>query len=157
MFSLILSYKINKLTKNEASKIQYKRVKLLKKYYLDNNLSTKEIILINEQLTEKFGELQKQSTTLLIIFGMIIFPIWENFLQYAFKEFTSSKVLKIFLLSIILSCLIVLVIKIYNIGSHLYQENIPIKNNKYIIKNLIYLNTYIINERNEMKTYGRKK
>lgn len=155
--TLFLSHKLNEITKYKHLEIQDKRLKLLIKYYNDKNMHSKNILIINAQLAKRIEKIEKQKTTVLVILGILILPLWENFIQYFYNEFTSIKFIKLFLFSIIMSFVIAAVMKICNRGIYLYEENIYIKNNVHIIENLIYLNTYIINDEEERKKHGRRK
>lgn len=155
--TLFLSNKLNKITKDKHLKIQDKRLKLLIKYYNDKHIYTRDILIINTQLEKRIKKIEKQKTTVLVILGVLVLPLWENFIQYFYSEFTSIKFIKLFIFSIIMSFVIASVIRIYNRGIYLYEENIYIKNNVHIIENIIYLNTYIINDEEEKKKHGRRK
>lgn len=157
IFSLILLYLLDKKTKSKHLKIQDCRLKKLKKYYNSNNYLTKDIIIINEQLSKRIEKIEKQKTTILIVFGILILPIWDIFIQDSFVVFSSQQFVKVVLFSIFLSFIIRMLIKVCKRGLYLYEENIYIKNNISLMENLIYLNNYIIKEEEEEKNHGRRR
>lgn len=156
VIALVLLGCINRLTAEKHLKIQHIRLKVLKKYYKHKNFNTKEIKIINELLERKMARIEKQKVTVIIILGTLVLPIWEIFLDYYFDEFTMLKMKNFIIVLIMLSFIILFFIRMFNRTLYLYEENIYIRNNISIIENIIYLNKYIIQEREE-KNDGRRR
>lgn len=155
MMALYLLYILNKRTKKKRLKVQNVRYRLLKRYYNENNFSVDDLKKINQLLNQRVKKIEKQKTTILIVLGILLLPIWDVFVQNYLAYFSAQKLIKIILLCIVLSFFIVLIIKLCNRGLYLYEENIYIKNNVSLIENLIYLNTYILQKKKVRKKHGR--
>lgn len=155
--SLILLKYIKSKTKYKHLKIQENRFKLLKKYYNDENYNVKDIKIINQQLEKRIEKIKRQKITILVVIGGMVLPMWEVFVQSYFYEFSVTKMIDFFIILIILSVIILIIIRFFNKALYLYEENFYIKNNIAIIENLIYLNKYIIQEKEELINNGRRK
>ncbi len=87
----------------------------------------------------------------------MLLPIWDIFVQFYFDEFSFIKVAKFLVLLIIFSIIALFIVRLLNKTLYLYEENFYIKNNIAVIENLIYLNEYIIQEKEERNNNGRGK
>lgn len=157
VIALYLQYLLNKKTKEKHLKIQDNRYKLLKKYYSNNHYLLNDIKVINEVLNKRIEKIEKQKITILIVLGALAMPIWDAFVQYHLDDFSSQQIIRIILFSIPFSLIIVLILKFCNKGLYHYEENIYIKNNISLIENLLYLNTYIIQEKEVQESNGRRR
>lgn len=128
-------------------KIQDIRFKLLKIYYDNKSYSSKEVKIVNQLLEKRIEKIEKQKITILVVIGAMILPIWDIFIELYFNEFSSEKVLGFILFLLIFSTIILFIIRLLNKTLCLYEENFYIKDNIAIIENLIYLNSYIIQEK----------
>lgn len=137
--------------------IQDKRLRHLKRYYCEKGYNSKEIKKINILLSKRIEKLTDQKTTFLVILGILILPIWESFISEYFTDFDSNRIFKMLIVCSIISIILAWLIKFCNNLIYLYEENIYIINNVSIIENLIYLNEYIIEEREEQTPNGRRK
>lgn len=155
--SLILLKYIKSKTEYKHLKIQESRFKLLKKYYNDKNYNIKDIKIINQQLEKRIEKIERQKITILVVIGAMVLPIWDTFVQSYFSEISYIKLVNFFIFLIILSVVILLIIRFFSKALYLYEENFYIKNNVAIIENLIYLNKYIIQEKEEQINNGRRK
>lgn len=153
--ALYLLQKLKILSEEKHLGIQEHRFELLKRYYSVKQFSVKEIKKVNEKLNLRKERIKQQKITVLIVLGMLLLPIWELFVQKYLVGFTFYQLKRIFLLAIAIACIIVEIVRICNWGLNLYEENIYIKYNTYLIENLIYLNSYIIQEEEERVNYGR--
>lgn len=145
---VLLKY-IDKIAKSKHLKIQNVRFKLLKKYYHDSNYNINDIKIINEQLEKRIAKIEKQKVTILIVIGTMILPTWDIFIQYYFNKFSSIQIIKFIIFCFIFSLVILSLIRVCNKTLYLYEENFYKKNNIALIENLIYLNKYIIQEKEE--------
>lgn len=157
LISLILLKHIDNKTKNKHLKIQEVRFRMLKKYYNDENYTIKDIKIINQQLEKRIEKIEKQKVTILVVISVMILPIWDIFVQEYFKDFSLLKMEKIFMFLFVFSIIILAFVRFLNKTLYLYEENFYIKNNIAIIENLIYLNKYIIQEKEEQINHGRRK
>lgn len=156
LYSLWLIKYVEKKTKNKHLEIQDVRFGLLKNYYNDNNLGYKELKIINQQLEKRIEKIEKQKITILIVLSIMIMPLWDLFVQEYFKEISFNRVIKFSFFLIIFSVIILVIIRFFNKTLYLYEENFYIKNNISLIENLIYLNNYIIQEKEEQINNGRR-
>ncbi len=156
LYSLWLIKYIEKKTKNKHLEIQDVRFSLLKNYYNANNLGYKELKIINQQLEKRIEKIEKQKITILIVLSIMIMPLWDLFVQEYFKEISFNRVIKFSFFLIIFSVIILIIIRFFNKTLYLYEENFYIKNNIALIENLIYLNNYIIQEKEEQINNGRR-
>ncbi|GFI45699.1 hypothetical protein IMSAGC019_01012 [Lachnospiraceae bacterium] len=83
-------------------------------------------------------------------------PIWDVIVQFYFEDFSFIKVIRFLMISIIFSLTALVIVRFFNKALYLYEENFYIKNNIAIIENLIYLNEYIIHEKEE-KNINKKR
>lgn len=154
--TLILLKYIDSKTQHKHLKIQNNRLELLKQYYNDKNYTIKDIRIINQQLEKRINKIEKQKITILIVISVMILPIWDIFVQTYFSDISLDKMNKFIIFFIILSIFILITIRFLNKTLYLYEENFYIKNNIAIIENLIYLNEYIIQEKEERTNNGRR-
>lgn len=157
MCSLGLLKYIDHKTKNKHLKIQNVRFKLLKKYYNDNNYNINDIRIINRQLEKRIEKIEKQKITILVVISVMILPVWDIFIQTYFNDFSVIKIIKFIVFFVFFSIVILITIRFFNKTLYLYEENFYIKNNVAIIENLIYLNEYIIQEKEEQTNNGRRR
>ena len=155
--TLILLRYIDNKTKSKHLKVQDIRFKMLKKYYNDTNFTIKEIKVINQQLEKRINKIEKQKVTILVVISVMILPIWDIFVQTYFNDFSLNKIIKFVVFFIVFSIVILNAIRFFNKTLYLYEENFYIKNNVAIIENLIYLNEYIIKEKEEQTSNGRRR
>lgn len=155
--TLILLKYIDSKTQHKHLKIQNNRLELLKQYYNDKNYTIKDIRIINQQLEKRINKIEKQKITILIVISVMILPIWDIFVQTYFSDISLDKMNKFIIFFIILSIFILITIRFLNKTLYLYEENFYIKNNIAIIENLIYLNEYIIQEKEERTNNGRRR
>lgn len=155
--TLLLLRNIDNKTECNHLKIQNTRFKLLKKYYNDRNYTIKEIKVINQQLEKRINKIEKQKVTILVVISVMILPMWDIFVQSYFNDFSLFKIIKFIVFFVIFSLLILITIRFFNKTLYLYEENFYIKNNIAIIENLIYLNKYIIQEKEERTNNGQRK
>ena len=155
--TLILLKYIDSKTQHKHLKIQNNRLELLKQYYNDKNYTIKDIRIINQQLEKRINKIEKQKITILIVISVMILPIWDIFAQTYFSDISLDKMNKFIIFFIILSIFILITIRFLNKTLYLYEENFYIKNNIAIIENLIYLNEYIIQEKEERTNNGRRR
>lgn len=147
VFSLYSIHKLDTISKSVHLKIQENRFKLLKQYYEINNFKIKDIKTINEMLSKRIEKIERQKITIIIILGVLVLPIWDSFIQHYLKIFTAQQLLKIILFSILISFVVTIIVKVFYKGLYLYEENIYIKNNTFVIENLIYLNKCLLQEK----------
>ncbi len=150
---MLLKYIDNK-TKCKHLMIQDIRFKLLKEYYNDRNYTIKEIEIINQQLEKRIDKIEKKKITILVVISIMILPIWDIFVQTYFNHFSFFEAIKFLVFLIFSSIIILIIIRFLNKALYLYEENFYIKNNVSIIENLIYLNSYIIQEKEEKSNDG---
>ncbi len=155
--TLILLKYIDSKTQHKHLKIQNNRLELLKQYYNGKNYTIKDIRIINQQLEKRINKIEKQKITILIVISVMILPIWDIFVQTYFSDISLNKMNKFIIFFIILSIFILITIRFLNKTLYLYEENFYIKNNIAIIENLIYLNEYIIQEKEERSNNGRRR
>lgn len=155
--TLILLKYIDSKTQHKHLKIQNNRLELLKQYYNGKNYTIKDIRIINQQLEKRINKIEKQKITILIVISVMILPIWDIFVQTYFSDISLDKMNKFIIFFIILSIFILITIRFLNKTLYLYEENFYIKNNIAIIENLIYLNEYIIQEKEERTNNGRRR
>ena len=155
--TLILLKYIDSKTQHKHLKIQNNRLELLKQYYNGKNYTIKDIRIINQQLEKRINKIEKQKITILIVISVMILPIWDIFVQTYFSDISLNKMNKFIIFFIILSIFILITIRFLNKTLYLYEENFYIKNNIAIIENLIYLNEYIIQEKEERTNNGRRR
>lgn len=154
LYSLRLIKYIEKKTKNKHLQIQDVRFNLLKNYYDANNYGYQEIKIINQQLEKRIEKIDKQKITILIVLSIMIMPLWELFVQEYFYEISFLRIVKFLFFLIIFSMIVLVIIRFLNKTLYLYEENFYIKNNTALIENLIYLNNYIIQEKEEQINNG---
>lgn len=154
--SLIIIKYIDKKTKCKHLKIQETRYKLLKRYYRDKNYTLKELKVINSLLEKRKNEIEKQKITILVVFSILVLPIWDIFVQSYFNEFTFTKISKFAIFLFVFSIIVLFIVRFFNKTLYLYEENFYVKNNIAIIENLIYLNEYLIQEKEEQTNNGRR-
>ena len=155
--TLILLKYIDSKTQHKHLKIQNNRLELLKQYYNGKNYTIKDIRIINQQLEKRINKIEKQKITILIVISVMILPILDIFVQTYFSDISLNKMNKFIIFFIILSIFILITIRFLNKTLYLYEENFYIKNNIAIIENLIYLNEYIIQEKEERTNNGRRR
>lgn len=153
-FTLYLIYLLNEKTKMKHLEIQKNRIKKLKEYYIKENFTIDDIKIVNEQLNKRIEKTEKQKTTCFIMFGILILPIWESFIQYFCNDYNLLQFAKLISFSFLFSIVVAVFIKIGNAGMNLYEETFYIFHNIYIMENLIYLNNYIIKWKEGKKKYG---
>ncbi len=144
--AIYLCRRLEALTENRQMKVQEKRLVILQRYYQRNNYTISDIIIINKQLEKRLKNLDKQKTTAIVVLGILVLPIWETMVEYALQEFTTERFVRIIAVTLIMTFFITIFIHILNRGIYLYEENVYVKNNSYIIENIIYLNHYIIKD-----------
>lgn len=155
--TLILLRYIDNKTQYKHLKIQDNRFRLLKHYYDDQNFSVKDIKRINQQLEKRINKIEKQKVTILVVIGIMVLPIWDIFVQVYFINITFSKLIKFVIFFIVFSIIILISIRFFYKTLYLYEENFYIKNNISIIENLIFINEYIIQEKEEQINNGRRR
>lgn len=151
-----LKYIDNK-THNKHLKIQESRLRLLKQYYDNQNFTIKDVKVINQQLEKRINKIEKHKVTILVVISVMILPIWDIFVQVYFIDITSTKIIKFVIFFVISSIIILIFIRFFYKTLYLYEENFYIKNNIALIENLIYLNEYIIQEKEEQTNNGRRR
>lgn len=147
LFSLYSIHKLDTISNSAHLKIQGIRLKLLKQYYEINNFKIKDIKTINEMLSKRIEKIERQKITIVIILGVLVLPIWDSFIQHYLKIFTAQQLLKIIVFTILISFVVTILVKVFYKGLYLYEENIYIKNNTFVIENLIYLNKCLLQEK----------
>ena len=155
--TLILLRHIDNKSKNKHLKIQYDRYSFLKKYYNDKNYTIKEIKVINHQLEKRKDKIEKNKITILVVISVMILPVWDIIVQKYFNDISLIKIVKFIVLLIVFSIVILLTIRFFNRMLYRYEENFYKKNNVAIIENLIYLNEYIIQGKEEQTNNGRRR
>ena len=155
--TLILLRHIDNKSKNKHLKIQYDRYRFLKKYYNDKNYTIKEIKVINHQLEKRKDKIEKNKITILVVISVMILPVWDIIVQKYFNDISLIKIVKFIFLLIVFSIVILLTIRFFNRMLYRYEENFYKKNNVAIIENLIYLNEYIIQGKEEQTNNGRRR
>ena len=155
--TLILLRHIDNKSKNKHLKIQYDRYRFLKKYYNDKNYTIKEIKVINHQLEKRKDKIEKNKITILVVISVMILPVWDIIVQKYFNDISLIKIVKFIVLLIVFSIVILLTIRFFNRMLYRYEENFYKKNNVAIIENLIYLNEYIIQGKEEQTNNGRRR
>ena len=73
------------------------------------------------------------------------------------NDISLIKIVKFIVLLIVFSIVILLTIRFFNRMLYRYEENFYKKNNVAIIENLIYLNEYIIQGKEEQTNNGRRR
>ncbi len=138
--------RLDALTATRHMKVQEKRLEILQRFYQRNNYTISDIKIINKQLEKRLNNLNKQKTTVTVVLGILVLPIWETLVQFALREFTTERFVRIVAVTLIMTFFITIFIYILNRGIYLYEENVYVKNNSYIIENIIYLNNYLIKD-----------
>ena len=146
VITLFISYRLNKLTHLSHLQVQNRRYKILKRYYRKNRLESDDVLIINDQLTKRLEKISKQRITVIAVLGMMSLPIWNVFVEYMLSKMNTDRIVYAMLLTLCLTIVLTIAIKILNQSMYLYEENFYAKNNVFIIENIIYLNKYIIKE-----------
>jgi hypothetical protein len=155
--TLILLKYIDNKTQYKHLTVQNNRFELLKRYYNNKNYTIKDIRIINKQLEKRINKIEKQKVTILIVISVMILPTWDIFVQTYFSNISLEKMNKFVFFSIVLSIFVLIIIRFLNKTLYLYEENFYIKNNIAIIENLIYINEYIIQEKEDQTNNGRRR
>lgn len=157
LIALAFSFYLDEESRDDSNNVQNTRLEKLEKYYQKKQFTRHDIIIINEQLRKRIEQIKSNRITIAVVFGMLVLPIWEVFAEKYFVVFTTKKLFDFLQLCIVLAILIIVCIRLYNRWEYLYHENIYIKNNTHIMENLIYLNSYIINNRRVGKRNGKRR
>lgn len=142
--SLYLIHKLEMMSHNHMKKLQNYRLYKLVKYYRLNGYVLSDIKIINDCLALRKHKIERYNTTLLVMLGILILPVWENLVQYLLTEFSVSNILAISFLATGIALILTLSLKHINHIISICEENIASKDNTHIIQNIIYLNKYII-------------
>lgn len=153
--SLFLLKLLTKKTNKKHLKVQEKRYKILKEYYNRNDYYLDDIKNINKLLNKRIEKIEKQKITILVIVASLALSVWDLIIENYFKIFSVKNLISTFVLIIIISLFILILVKFFNRMIYLYEENMYIKNNVSLIENLVYLNDYIIFEKEALIKNGR--
>lgn len=128
----------NKYLKLETV-IQRKRLKLLERYYLEQNFSRYDLICLLKLLNKKVKRNSDIGITVLL--GTLLFPVWENYVSFQYgkglehiTEMTTNLFLRVIILMIIVGC----VWKLSTIIDYILRY----RSRK--IENIIYLTEHIL-------------
>ncbi len=158
VLELGLLYSFEKKTEALHQGIQDVRIKKLKRYYLQRNIHTYDLTVINDLLRKQMNSIETNRIKFSVIVTALIFPFWEIYMNRASENKTILEVLRIFFPRVfIIAFLAILALPVYNFVHMTLVENFCTINNEYIISNIIFLNSYIIHEWGEMENARRRK
>ena len=87
----------------------------------------------------------------------LLLPLWNLYINKLGKNQSMAEVFIVIIPRVIVIAILAVVIyPIYNFIRITVIENVLIMNNAYLIKNLVYLNSYILKENNKKESGVRK-
>ena len=122
-----------------AVQLKRKRLKLLERYYLEQNFSRYDLICLLKLLNKKVKRNSDIGITVLL--GTLLFPVWENYVSFQYDkglEHITEMTINLFLRVIILIIIVGCVWKLSTIIDYILRY----RSRK--IENIIYLTEHIL-------------
>lgn len=127
-------------------------------YYKDNLFYEFEIIMINKLLTEKIESIKQNNVKIYIIIASLSLPIWNKFIEVVFLKWGFIEMIKItFPLILLISSFLIIFYHIFTVINNTFKNEILITTNLNIIKNIVNLNLYILNDKVYLSTNKKRK